>query len=312
MYSKLAQRLKASNIMGTTVMSLSVLDLLCGIIAVFTSFFLLPAVISSMLTGIVLVFGFGMYDKLSRRIPFAATQTQIETLIKNSKLFSKSNILLSAFDIIAGILAILIIGISVNEVVFSVLIGITLIKNARIFSTAISGIIQLRKFKALYIATGVLSISYIATRKNHFIKRGGINGMKELKKWIKSNPRTLTAVTSTVGSLGLALLQILGQIDWGVITPIVSGILGVLGLVFAGWAGFETPAIKSVRDDAVAEYLEKIAAESKLLAEAQALLHARQEEAVKKIAEELKQKVVEKPVVEKPVVKKDVPEIPVA
>ena len=296
MYAALAKKIKIAKPMNNLVLTSNSIDLLLGILSIFFSFLLLPAIISSCITGIILCIGFGMYDKLSKKIPLAATREQIETLSIESNIFSKSNIILSIVDIITGLIAMIVIGIFVNNMILNVLLCITIVKGSKIMSAVVSGMVQLKKFRALYLTLGIVSMSYISVRKNHFL-RGG-DKMKKFFAWIKVNPRTLAAVGSILGALVTGLIEYLTESGLGLpdgIANIVIGGLTSLGAIFAGWAGFETPNNAKLRKEAIVKdkaekkaLEEKKKKEAEYIAKAQAQLQATQDAQLKHLVEEMK------------------------
>lgn len=295
-YSVLGKRIYNAKKLDKLVILSSTIDVLIGILSIFFSFLLLPAVISSCITGIILCIGFGLYNKLSKKIPFAAMAEQVTIINIQSKVFSKSNIILSIVDIITGLIAMFVIGIVVNNTIINVLTCITLFKGSKLLSSAIGSMVQLKKLRSLYLTLGLLSVSYISLRKNHFLKDGGI--MKKFFNWLKTNPRVLAAIGLGLAAVVLLLIEFFVGLNLPEdITTYLIGGLTTLGTIFAGWAGLEFPktaearkeAVKKLKADAkLAKQLEKENAE--YIAKAQAQLQASQDAQIKALAEQLKQK----------------------
>lgn len=295
-YSVLGKRIYNAKKLDKLVILSSTIDVLIGILSIFFSFLLLPAVISSCITGIILCIGFGLYNKLSKKIPFAAMAEQVTVINIQSKVFSKSNIILSIVDIITGLIAMFVIGIVVNNTIINVLTCITLFKGSKLLSSAIGSMVQLKKLRSLYLTLGLLSVSYISLRKNHFLKDGGI--MKKFFNWLKTNPRVLAAIGLGLAAVVLLLIEFFIGLNLpeDVTTYLIGG-LTALGTIFAGWAGLEFPKTAEARKEAV----KKLKADTKLakqqekenaeyIAKAQAQLQASQDAQIKALAEQLKQK----------------------
>lgn len=295
-YSVLGKRIYNAKKLDRLVILSSTIDVLIGILSIFFSFLLLPAVISSCITGIILCIGFGLYNKLSKKIPFAAMAEQVTVINIQSKVFSKSNIILSIVDIITGLIAMFVIGIVVNNTIINVLTCITLFKGSKLLSSAIGSMVQLKKLRSLYLTLGLLSVSYISLRKNHFLKDGGI--MKKFFNWLKTNPRVLAAIGLGLAAVVLLLIEFFIGLNLpeDVTTYLIGG-LTALGTIFAGWAGLEFPKTAEARKEAV----KKLKADTKLakqqekenaeyIAKAQAQLQASQDAQIKALAEQLKQK----------------------
>lgn len=295
-YSVLGKRIYNAKKLDKLVILSSTIDVLIGILSIFFSFLLLPAVISSCITGIILCIGFGLYNKLSKKIPFAAMAEQVTVINIQSKVFSKSNIILSIVDIITGLIAMFVIGIVVNNTIINVLTCITLFKGSKLLSSAIGSMVQLKKLRSLYLTLGLLSVSYISLRKNHFLKDGGI--MKKFFSWLKTNPRVLAAIGLGLAAVVLLLIEFFVGLNLpeDVTTYLIGG-LTTLGTIFAGWAGLEFPKTAEARKEAV----KKLKADAKLakqqekenaeyIAKAQAQLQASQDAQIKALAEQLKQK----------------------
>ena len=295
-YSVLGKRIYNAKKLDKLVILSSTIDVLIGILSIFFSFLLLPAVISSCITGIILCIGFGLYNKLSKKIPFAAMAEQVTVINIQSKVFSKSNIILSIIDIITGLIAMFVIGIVVNNTIINVLTCITLFKGSKLLSSAIGSMVQLKKLRSLYLTLGLLSVSYISLRKNHFLKDGGI--MKKFFNWLKTNPRVLAAIGLGLAAVVLLLIEFFVGLNLpeDVTTYLIGG-LTTLGTIFAGWAGLEFPKTAEARKEAV----KKLKADAKLakqqekenaeyIAKAQAQLQASQDAQIKALAEQLKQK----------------------
>jgi len=295
-YSVLGKRIYNAKKLDKLVILSSTIDVLIGILSIFFSFLLLPAVISSCITGIILCIGFGLYNKLSKKIPFAAMAEQVTVINIQSKVFSKSNIILSIVDIITGLIAMFVIGIVVNNTIINVLTCITLLKGSKLLSSAIGSMVQLKKLRSLYLTLGLLSVSYISLRKNHFLKDGGI--MKKFFNWLKTNPRVLAAIGLGLAAVVLLLIEFFVGLNLpeDVTTYLIGG-LTALGTIFAGWAGLEFPKTAEARKEAV----KKLKADTKLakqqekenaeyIAKAQAQLQASQDAQIKALAEQLKQK----------------------
>lgn len=295
-YSVLGKRIYNAKKLDKLVILSSTIDVLIGILSIFFSFLLLPAVISSCITGIILCIGFGLYNKLSKKIPFAAMAEQVTVINIQSKVFSKSNIILSIVDIITGLIAMFVIGIVVNNTIINVLTCITLFKGSKLLSSAIGSMVQLKKLRSLYLTLGLLSVSYISLRKNHFLKDGGI--MKKFFSWLKTNPRVLAAIGLGLAAVVLLLIEFFVGLNLpeDVTTYLIGG-LTALGTIFAGWAGLEFPKTAEARKEAV----KKLKADTKLakqqekenaeyIAKAQAQLQASQDAQIKALAEQLKQK----------------------
>ena len=295
-YSVLGKRIYNAKKLDKLVILSSTIDVLIGILSIFFSFLLLPAVISSCITGIILCIGFGLYNKLSKKIPFAAMAEQVTVINIQSKVFSKSNIILSIVDIITGLIAMFVIGIVVNNTIINVLTCITLFKGSKLLSSAIGSMVQLKKLRSLYLTLGLLSVSYISLRKNHFLKDGGI--MKKFFNWLKTNPRVLAAIGLGLAAVVLLLIEFFVGLNLPEdITTYLIGGLTTLGTIFAGWAGLEFPKTAEARKEAV----KKLKADAKLakqqekenaeyIAKAQAQLQASQDAQIKALAEQLKQK----------------------
>lgn len=295
-YSVLGKRIYNAKKLDKLVILSSTIDVLIGILSIFFSFLLLPAVISSCITGIILCIGFGLYNKLSKKIPFAAMAEQVTVINIQSKVFSKSNIILSIVDIITGLIAMFVIGIVVNNTIINVLTCITLFKGSKLLSSAIGSMVQLKKLRSLYLTLGLLSVSYISLRKNHFLKDGGI--MKKFFSWLKTNPRVLAAIGLGLAAVVLLLIEFFVGLNLpeDVTTYLIGG-LTALGTIFAGWAGLEFPKTAEARKEAI----KKLKADTKLakqqekenaeyIAKAQAQLQASQDAQIKALAEQLKQK----------------------
>lgn len=295
-YSVLGKRIHNAKKLNRLVILSSTIDVLIGVLSIFFSFLLLPAVISSCITGVILCIGFGLYNKLSKKIPFAAMAEQVTVINVQSKVFSKSNIILSIVDILTGIIAMFVIGIVVNNTIINVLTCITLIKGSKLLSSAVSSMVQLKKLRSLYLTLGLLSVSYISLRKNHFLKDGGI--MKKFFSWLKTNPRALAAIGLCLSAVVLLAIEFFVGLNLpeNIATYIIGGLTS-LGAIFAGWAGLEFPKTAEARKEAVA----KLKADTKLakqqekenaeyIAKAQAQLQASQDAQIKALAEQLKQK----------------------
>ena len=295
-YANLNKKIMLAKPMDRLVLLSNIIDITIGILAVFFSFLLLPAIISSCITGIILCIGFNMYNKLSKRIPFAATAEQITTINVQKEVFSKSNIILSIIDIITGIIAMFVIGVVVNNTLLNIMTCMTFIKGGKVLSSTISGMVQLKKFRALYLTLGLLSVSYISLRKNHFLKDGG--SMKKFFSWLKTNPRALAAIGLCLAAVVLLAIEFFVGLNLPEdITTYIVGGLTSLGAIFAGWAGLEFPKTAAARKEAVT----KLKAETKAakeqekqnaeyIAKAQAQLQASQDAQIKALAEQLKLK----------------------
>lgn len=295
-YANLNKKILLAKPMNRLVILSSTIDVLIGVLAMFFGFLLLPAVISSFITGVILCIGFGLYNKLSKKIPFAATAEQVTAINVQSEVFSKSNIILSIVDILTGIIAMFVIGMVVNNTIINVLTCITLIKGSKLLSSAISSMIQLKKLRALYLTLGLLSVSYISLRKNHFLRDGG--SMKKIFNWLKTNPRALAAIGLCLSAVVLLAIEFFVGLNLpeDIATYVIGGLTS-LGAIFAGWAGLEFPKTAEARKEAVA----KLKAETKAakeqekqnaeyIAKAQAQLQASQDAQIKALAEQLKQK----------------------
>lgn len=298
-YSVLNKRIREAKCMNKLVVLSSSIDLLIGILAIFFGILLLPAIISSCVTGIILCIGFGMYNKLSKKFFPTATSEQLKVVEIEQNIFNKSNIFLSLLDILTGIIAIVVIGIFVNNTIVNLFMCITLYKGTRVVSQSITSMIQLKKFKALYSTLGMLSILYISTRKNHFLK-GEMSIMKKFFAWIKANPRVLTAIGLLLSALIVWAIDMVEGLSLPeeIVNYIIAGLTG-LGTIFAGWAGLETPTNHAIRTEAVkasnaekAKAKEEAKKDAEFLAQAQAKLQAQQDAAVKILAAELKNKAV--------------------
>ena len=63
-YANLNKKILLAKPMNRLVILSSTIDVLIGVLAMFFGFLLLPAVISSFITGVILCIGFGLYNKL--------------------------------------------------------------------------------------------------------------------------------------------------------------------------------------------------------------------------------------------------------
>lgn len=274
----------------------SLIDLTLGVASIFLAQILLPAVVSSCVTGIVVCIGFGAYSKVSAIIPYAEiTQKKLAQVNLQKKIYSKSNIILSALDIFFGVIAIVAIGQFVNESlkIPTFAFGINLFKASKLALNTTATTIQATKLRNFYKMGGLISVAYISTRKNHFLRSKNI--MKKFIDWIKSNPRTLSAVGATITTVIYGVMEFIGQIDFGALTHAILALLGTASAGLVGWAGFETPTTAAARKEAEAQLKEKTVTEkqaeienAKLFAQAEKELQADIERQIKERAEQLK------------------------
>ena len=252
--------------MVSIALILCLFDLILGFSAMFKGFLFLPAIILSVATLIVLVIGRILYGDMKKPLCDTCINknncNRCTDRIKALQLvFSKINISLCIMDIFVGILAYILL--SVQDVT-SAAISFNILKTVKVAINGTSSKIQLQRLRQFYLM------------QQQTKKRRKAN-MKRFLKWVFiSNPKTHMAIITILGSVALGLIHMLGAVDWGIVTPIVSGALGVLGTMIAAWAGLESNTTADARKVVEKEVIEIAKAEKvKLLKKAKTIVETK-------------------------------------
>lgn len=226
----LAKRLKIAAWMVAFAMIACSIDVLLGISTLFTDTALSFAVASSVITLTIICIGYKFYGKLGKS-PHCMEQhkEQGEAL---RLVFSKSNIVLSITDILVGTVALILAKCFPSNAgnILTFATGLNVVKTTKIAVNTYAVKVQIKKIK-----------NFIQISKGTQNKRR--SKMKAFFKWIfQSNPKTMAAIITVIGSVGLATIGIATEwlganaVQW---VPIVSPILGAIGAALAAWAGLE-------------------------------------------------------------------------
>lgn len=222
------------------------IDVFLGILALFFSIMILPALIASIINGIYCVVIARKYNLIKVITKKYEIDNKIqERLQLDSKIFSKSSVLFSCLDIVAGGFLLVWFGLNIGITVISLASGTALI--------AIIGtkLIQLRKMQNITRVPGVIGTIYFVGRNKNFMKGNGIIMVKikaALKYVFKTNPITIFCA---LGALAILIVEgaTQGQITETLLSWIKDptavdvtfyGLIGGIGTIGAWFGGAET------------------------------------------------------------------------
>lgn len=151
----------------------------------------------------------------------------------------------SILDAVLGIIAIIFIGLTVNETLaVHTAAYVPLIHELRVIFRISNSIKLNNAFKIV----GVVSIFYVASRKTHWLKGEKTqmwNKIKDFFKWfVKSNPKTISGIIAAIGAVVTAAIA---NWDAGVFVDLQQGLLqgttmllGSLSAALFSWVGLES------------------------------------------------------------------------
>jgi len=219
-----------------------VLDFVLGLTSVFVSLLVWPALVASIFSGAICLITAKKYKRLklvSARL--GVNGDMRERLDDEAKVFSKSSLALSLFDILCSVVLVITIGLN---------IGVSLLTSVGSVALLVFLSTRLVHLKKIQTATKVVGIAHstIQWRKGENVMKNKIaDKAKKLFKFIfVSNPVTICCAFLAIGILvangltdGLIVNTLFGWIgEDGVY--VFYGLLGALGLGGAGVAGLES------------------------------------------------------------------------